>query len=364
MSRIPGFAGYIPSYRDRVGSTFGHIEAGAPDSTRNVAPASMGRVPGFSGFVPGAKDTIGGTFGRTTRTLGRRADAALGRPMGDNSLAASGGRRSPPHPSVQQTSDGRDDLEDEREGPNGQFKKIAAADRTEVPGYSGFVRDDDRWPSGVSMTAPTKMPPGDAKLNKGKVSGFSGFVPGFWCDPDNIGLRFGVSTTKIEEQEAKRKQTTPRPAMGGRVRGAADGVAPGVRGPAPLEEVPGNDGEGGRPRQHPGKYALDMNEVSSNIARLNSMRFIPGYNGYTSGVRESYGINYGRKARGEVQASELLEHNLVVARPRPASKGKVEMPDSVGGKPGSVPGYTGYVPRTRELYGGTFGDTMWAGCEK
>ena len=365
--RIPGFAGHIPQYTDRIGTSFGKVEAGVPDAERAVVPASMGRVPGFSGFVPGSVRSIGNTFGHTTRVLGKCHDAKLQRPSSPAHAT---------HVAQELEQQGEDAaLESEREGDLGRWKKIAAPDRTEVPGYSGFVRDEHRWPSQVSMTAPTKMPAGEAKLNKGKLAGFSGFVPGFWCDPDNIGERWQVATTRVEAAQLAVRKSTPRQPMGGRVKGAAGGVAPGVLPPAPLESVscedypPENSGRGQPIRQESEqrrRYAMDVTEVQQNIGRLNDMRFIPGYSGYTRGCRESYGVNSGRKARGDVEARELLEHPLVVPRLRSNSQAALAADAGVqetgaGGDPGSVPGYTGYVPRSRERFGDTFGNTLWAG---
>ena len=39
--RIPGFAGHIPQYTDRIGTSFGKVEAGVPDAERAVVPASF-----------------------------------------------------------------------------------------------------------------------------------------------------------------------------------------------------------------------------------------------------------------------------------------------------------------------------------
>lgn len=364
--RMPGFAGHIPQYRDRVGASFGKVESGEPDAERAVVPASAGRVPGFSGFVPGSVRSIGNTFGLTTRILGQCHDANLQRP---------GSAAREQNVAQELVQDGEAALESEREGHLGRWKKIAASNRAEVAGYSGFLLDDQRWPSKVSMTSPTKMPAGKAKLNKGKLAGFSGFVPGFWCDPDNIGTRWQVATTKVEAQMAEARESMPKRPMNGRVRGAAGGVAPGVLPPAPLasvscEDYPAENCGRGKPLRQESeqsqRYALDVCEVQENIGRLNDMRFIPGYSGFTKGCREAYGINSGRKARGEVEARELLEHPLVVPRLRSNSQAALARDAGTeasgeGGGPGSVPGYTGYVPGSRQRFGDTFGNTLWRG---
>ena len=130
---MPGFAGHIPQYRDRVGASFGKVESGKPDAERAVVPASRGHVPGFSGFVPGSVRSIGNTFGHTTRVLGKCHDAKLRRPC------------SPPraqHDAQESAQDGEAALESEREGELGRWKKMAAPNRAEVPGYSGFMRDE------------------------------------------------------------------------------------------------------------------------------------------------------------------------------------------------------------------------------
>jgi hypothetical protein len=376
MSRLPGFGGFVPGFKDEVGNTFG--QATAPKDPLSARPgdwhprpaAASGRTPGFSGYVPGMRSDIGKTYGQTTRALGRQRDEQWERPSHRERWTGPAAVNNDKEDSIaaEMEEKAREDEAKElrRRGgaPTSLEEAVEAAlhrrhwteraatgdSRYDVAGYSGWMSDARRSKNPHRPTSdvdPTKMAT-DCEQPVGRTPGYSGYVPGA-TGFDVVGERFGTFTTRLQaratearETKAMEKERTGDVGSGGNL----SACAPGVRAPPSMSIVVARPGSTKAP---PTQL---QQEESSNLERLSQMRGIPGYSGYARGAAASYGVNYARKAAGDTEATELLRHDLKVARP-----GKV----AVESTPGSVPGYTGFVPVTRDLLGKTFGRTMWPG---
>lgn len=354
--RIPGYAGFIPKAQHVAGVTYGNMtrstispgfkvaasEVALPPSP-NRSGGKVGRpgyhVPGYTGHVAGKMDLFSSTYGGMTRACDPKGI------VGDNGQLPDVTTGSTVTESI-----GTNEQPSSLFMSKGDAQAIFKATTTgQIPGYCGFVRGGQHV-AGSTYGALTRAAQGEdfsGKYNAAlpayphrnvsprgnqpghKLPGYTGFVPG---KRETFSTTYGETTTKLRGHTP----VSPSKVYINRTNRSWDGV--------------GGANEASKIADRARKTDQAEAKLITGEGR------VPGYGGFVRGAQHHSATTFGKMTTNtnESDFSDYESPSLLPDSPQRQRYQQVEQPKH------KIPGYTGFVPNTRESYATTYGRTTAA----
>jgi len=353
--RIPGYAGFIPKAQHVAGVTYGNmtrstISPGFKVAASEVAlPPSPNRsggkvgkpgfhVPGYTGHVAGKMELFASTYGGMTRACDPKGIVADNGQLPDvltgSTVTESIGTNEPPRTNMS------------KQDAQAIFKKTTTG---RIPGYCGFVRGGQHV-AGSTYGALTRAAQGEdfsGKYNAAlpnsphvnvqapgnqpnhKLPGYTGFVPG---KRDTYSTTYGETTSNLQGHTA----ISPSKTYISRTNRSWDGVGGATRSGDVANQA----------------KSVDQSEVQLQTGGGR----IPGYGGFVRGAQHHSATTFGKMTNNtrETDFQDYESASLLPDNPQRQQYQQVGQPKH------KIPGYTGFVPKTRESYATTYGKTTAA----